>query len=219
MGRHLLIVNTIFLLIAGVLGVLLYLSLSTPLNVPTEAVPLPVPSEGAPQKEAATSPETLAPPDYQAIVQKDLFRPGRNESKQEEKSQPLTPPPRLVGTAVMGEERRAYLEDPVSSMVRSYRAKDVVAGFTVHEIQADRAVLSRGDDRVVVKLREIETLPSPYMPTSSPSIRTSTHEGGLGSAQPVQPSGGSPLQALPPALLQQLQKAQIIKIEPPVQGQ
>jgi hypothetical protein len=219
MGRHLLIVNTIFLVIAGALGVLLYLSLSAPLNLPTEAVSLPVPSERAPQNETATPPETLAQPDYQAIVQKDLFRPGRNETKQEEKSQPLTPPPRLVGTSVMGEERRAYLEDPVSSMVRSYRTKDVLAGFTIHEIQADRAVLSRGDERVVVKLREIETLPSPFKPTSSTSFMTSTHEGRSGSTQTAQPSGGSPLQALPPALLQQLQKAQIIKIEPPTQGQ
>jgi hypothetical protein len=212
MGRHVLIINTVLLVIAGMLGVLLYLSLSTPPHFPSEPTPAPLPSVGAPQKEAATPPETFTTPDYQAIVQKDLFRPGRKEPKQEEKSQPPAPPPRLVGTSVMGEERRAYLEDPVSSLVRSYRLRERVADFTVFDIQGDRVVLSRGDERVVLKVREIETLPSPFKAASSP------HEAASGLTQAAHPSGGAPLQALPPALLQQLQKAQIIKIEPATQG-
>ncbi|MDA8215104.1 MAG: hypothetical protein M0Z64_07490 [Nitrospiraceae bacterium] len=169
MKRGHFLLNVIFIAIAGFLGFKLYDSLSRPPDIPSWAVHGQASSD---KEEVQANVGVDEKSDFQTIVQKDIFRPDRKEPEDILRPSPpsLSPPPRLVGIAIAGNESRAFLEDPITKAVKVCRIKDSIAGFTVHKIQEDRVVLLRGDERVEVKIRETKTIEvpgkiSPYIPT------------------------------------------------------
>lgn len=135
------------------------------------------------QMEAPVAPSTPAPSpsDYAVIGENNLFHPERRTPKEEK---PL-PKPELVlyGTIVGNGASVAYVEDKKSPKTTPGRGKrqtavkkgDVLSGFVLKEIEADRIVLTRGEETMVIyltdagKQRGSDTTLSPSKATTPPS--------------------------------------------------
>jgi hypothetical protein len=131
-------------------------------TIPTEEV--------QPSKKASIEKEKIETPQvkkeivtYQIIAQKDLFRPSRTELKSEaiKSPLPLTPPPKLFGVVIMDNDRIAILEDPSSNRRKTYRTGEGVGDFTISEIEKEKVILLRGEEKVAVNLRETKTIAPP----------------------------------------------------------
>jgi general secretion pathway protein C len=110
-----------------------------------------------------TVPQTLSPPDYAAIVQRNLFATADRAD-----SSPATPPPpqtldstvpaeelglRLVGTIAGGPTAsRAIIQNTKGNVTKSYRIGDTVISATVEAIQRDAVILQYRGRPLVVKL-------------------------------------------------------------------
>ncbi len=132
----------------------------------------------AQQETPAANTPAPSPSDYAAIAENNLFHPERRTPKDEK---PL-PKPELVlyGTIVAEGASVAYIEDKKSPKTTPGRGKrqtavkkgDVISGFVLREIEADRIVLTRGEETMVVylsdagKQREGSTTSSPSKPSS-----------------------------------------------------
>ena len=160
-------------------------------------------ARAAAQQEAPASASAPAPSpsDYAAIAENNLFHPERRTPKEEK---PL-PKPELVlyGTIVAEGASVAYIEDKKSPKTTPGRGKrqtavkkgDVISGFVLKEIEADRIVLARGEETMVVYLkeekrqRESETTLSPSKAPARPQP----------TFLPVPPPEGDPQKAAPAA--------------------
>ncbi len=100
---------------------------------------------------------------YKIIAQKDLFRPSRAGLVNEDITSglSLSNKPKLFGVLIMDNDRIAILEDPTSNKRKKFRVKDPIGNFIVSEIESNRVLLLRGEETVVVNLREIKTIPPP----------------------------------------------------------
>jgi hypothetical protein len=134
------------------------------------------------QQEAPVAPNapTPSPSDYAVIGENNLFHPERRTPKEEK---PL-PKPELVlyGTIVGDGASVAYVEDKKSPKTTPGRGKrqmavkkgDVLSGFVLKEIEADRIVLTRGEETMVIyltnagKQRGSETTLSPSKTVAPP---------------------------------------------------
>ncbi len=104
-----------------------------------------------------------SPSDYAIIADENLFHPDRKIPVEKTAEQPL-PKPEFVlyGTLITDDMRLAYLEDlkaPYSSPGRGRRQTvlkigDTISGFTVKEINVDKIVMVRGEDRIEVNVLE-----------------------------------------------------------------
>jgi len=143
---------------------------------------LPAAKARAAQQEVSIAMNAPAPSlsDYAVIAENNLFHPERRTPKDEK---PL-PRPELVlyGTIVGNGTDIAYVEDKKSPKTSPGRGKrqialkkgDVLNGFVLKEIKADRIVLTRGEETMVVyltdagKQRGTETTLSPSKATTAP---------------------------------------------------
>jgi hypothetical protein len=102
--------------------------------------------------------------EYAKIPEENLFHPERKipVEKKADQQQPPLPKPEFVlyGTLITDGLRLAYIEDlkaPRNSPGRGKRQTalkkgDSLSGFTVKEIEADRIVMTRGEESVDVKV-------------------------------------------------------------------
>lgn len=102
--------------------------------------------------------------DYVAVAEDNLFHPERKlppEKMPEEK--PLPKPEFAVyGTIISDDISLAFLEDlkaPVTTTGRgkrqiTLREGDVFSGFTLREVQADKIVMVRGEEKISVKVHK-----------------------------------------------------------------
>ena len=132
---------------------------------------LTVPS---PQKKAAVPAKTTekpveskspSPSDYFIIAEQNIFHPERKipVEKKDVVVQPL-PKPEFVlyGTLLTDDVRIAYMEDrkaPQNSPSRGkkqipLRLGEALSGFTLKEIDADKVVMVRGDEKLDVQLND-----------------------------------------------------------------
>jgi len=116
-------------------------------------------------EQAQTSQEKAAPSplDYVMIGENNLFHPERRipPEKKEEKQ---LPKPELVlyGTIIHGDTSVAYVEDKKSPRTTPGRGErqqtvkkgDVFSGFVLKDIEADRIVLTRGEEVMTVHLSD-----------------------------------------------------------------
>jgi len=155
----------------------------------------PAASVAAPSAAAAPAPR--APTDYAPIASRNLFSPTRSEA-------PVTPPappppvvvlpkPNLLGVVLREGTPVAYLEDPTTKRVASYRVGDSVAGGTVKAIESDSVMLSRPDGQVVVRLHD---------PTR-PRVAASPTPPGTPGHTPGVPTANVPTRATPAAVVPQ----------------
>lgn len=127
------------------------------------------------------SKEFPSPVEYNIIPDENLFHPERKIPVVKKVEQPL-PKPELIlyGTLITNETRVAYVEDkkaPVNTPGRGKRQiplkiGDVVSGFIVKEINPDKIVMYRGDEKLIVTIYESkghkhkETESTPQQPTA-----------------------------------------------------
>jgi hypothetical protein len=128
-----------------------------------------------------------SPADYINVAEKNLFHPDRKIpveiKKGGEEAAPL-PKPELVlyGTLITDDFRLAYLEDlkaPRNTPGRGKRQTalkqgDIISGFTLKEIDADKITLQRGEEKMVVTVHATQR--QPVTETPSAVSKTSPHQ-------------------------------------------
>lgn len=147
-----------------------------------------------PQDQALPS-ERLQITEYKVIGEKNLFRPERSEwtpaaaaveqpgTKEPGKKSPSQPTPRLTlyGTIIYGDNVRIAIikgdvgvkgEGPGEGK-ESYHLGDEISGYRINEIGEDRVRLVKGDDVIVLKLREGKEHPG-AMPPPIPASQITT---------------------------------------------
>ncbi len=155
-------------------------------------------SLASPEKPAPL--QNPSPADYAVVSDQNLFHPERKipPEKAEEKSIPR-PDVVLYGTLITDDMSIAYVEDkktPYSTPGRGKRQialkkGDHLGGYVLQQVEANRIVLVKGEDKIVVMLTEGEKRKGSETPTSPATSRTT----------PVAPMPYVfPTQAPPPAI-------------------
>ena len=136
--------------------------------------PLPGPPQIRPaarapvQSDAAAVGETRATGDASAgevIASGNLFNPSRSSTGA---AAPAGPRPLLYGVvAGEGAKSRAYVEDPVTKMVRGYQVGDIVAGWRLDQIREDRVVIAGAERGMLEVLLREPGKPRPAMVASA----------------------------------------------------
>jgi hypothetical protein len=149
----------------------------------------PPPAKKAPVEgnEQQQQPQIQAPSpmDYVIIADQNLFHPERRIPVQE-MQQPLPKPEFILyGTLITDEVSLAYLEDMKSPQSTTGRGKrqtvlrkgETMSGFVLKEVEADKVVMVKGEEKMVVilldpekaKTREAGTMPpATQQPPSRP---------------------------------------------------
>jgi len=101
--------------------------------------------------------------DYTMIAEDNLFHPGRKIPVEKKDEQPLPKPDFvLYGTLITDDLSLAYLEDlkvPRSTPGRgkrqtAMRKGDSMSGFTLKEIETEKIVMVRGEERIELKVAD-----------------------------------------------------------------
>lgn len=166
--RNYLVINLLLLIVIGLLGYRFYEVWTKTVEITIQPAEEAVKKGGEERvKRKTETAQGLNEPDYNIIIQKDLFRPTRSIPSPVVKNNiELTPPPRLYGTIITDDEKGAILKDSNTKAKRLYHINDSIAGFTILNIQEDKVVLSREGRTIEVKLREIKTIASPEKPAT-----------------------------------------------------
>ena len=189
---------------AALLGLAVFFGVGLVREV-TRSRPVPAPHATHPPAAAAVPPPEVpaAANDrldaYNVIVAKHLFNPSRAESQPTPTAAatiPLPPKPALHGVILDGAASIAYLEDPTSHRVLTYRVGDAVAGGKLEQIGSDRILIQRADGPMHVLLNDpgkpkaaAGTDPAQPAQASRASTRASSvREGGRPLPQPQQQS-------------------------------
>lgn len=172
---------------------------------------LPSPKKAVETKEekpAEHSPPS--PSDYIIVSEENLFHPERKIPAEKKAEEAPLPKPEIVlyGTLIADNTSLAYLEDlkaPRSTLGRGKRQivlkkGDTLSGFTLKEVDPDKIVMVRGEEKIVVHVLE------PGKPKTregaAPAVRAAP--GQLPQAPQATPSVASPPKpALPQSLVRQ----------------
>lgn len=161
MPRNYFLINLIFILIIGLLGVRFYKVWVQPLHIPVRTVQ----SKDRIIRKSTERRRGKIPSEasYEIISQKNLFRPSRSPVPDDSSftQVPSREKPKLFGTMIMDGENVAILEDPASKDTKLYYLNDSIGGFTVSEIHKDKVILKRGETTIEVKLREDKGIRAP----------------------------------------------------------
>lgn len=166
MRRLLSHVNLLNILLAGLLALAAQRTIIPFLSVDVRSV-LPAPKKtAAPPPSAQEKPaetKNPSPADYVVIAEQNLFHPDRKIPVDKKEAQPL-PKPEFVlyGTVRAGDVNIAYMEDrkhPVSTPTRGKKQIPLqtgqsLSGFTLQTIEADKVVMQRGEEKIVVQLND-----------------------------------------------------------------
>jgi hypothetical protein len=104
-----------------------------------------------------------SPSDYMIIAEENLFHPERKIPPEKKEEQSLSKPEFvLYGTLIADDLSLAYVEDlkaPRSTPGRGKRQTamkegDILSGFTLKEIEAEKIVMVRGEERIIVPIND-----------------------------------------------------------------
>ncbi|HXX80428.1 MAG TPA: hypothetical protein VEI46_02710 [Thermodesulfovibrionales bacterium] len=138
----------------------------SPLLYPQVAFTLPSPKKQIENKEekkeekSAVSP-SVSPMEYTIIAEKNIMHPERKIPVDKPEAPPLPKPDFvLYGTIIAGDTSLAYLEDLKASTAaqgkgrkpRPLKKGETMTGFTLKEIEADKVVMVRGEEKIEVKV-------------------------------------------------------------------
>jgi hypothetical protein len=142
--------------------------------------------------EKPALPQNFSPVDYAVVSEQNLFHPER-KIPPEKKDEKAIPRPEVVfyGTLIMDDMSIAFVEDkkaPYSTPGRGKRQMalkkgDNLNGYILREIEAERIVLVKGEDKIVVMLNDGEKRKAGAAPAPQ-------------ATSPL-PSGGSPTAIVP----------------------
>ncbi|MBI3030557.1 MAG: hypothetical protein HYY64_13700 [Candidatus Rokubacteria bacterium] len=193
MSKRLLLLNLV--LVSGVVVFSVQL-VRTFLAAPTLPSPRGAPTQQAapppPTDERARVPVPLAA--YDVVASKNLFNPGRSEGGTASVA-PITKP-FLYGIVLRDGAPAAFLEDPVTKKVTSYKVGDAVAGGQLERIAADRVVIRRGEGTFEVLLRDPQK-PRAVAAAQPPVPGARPQQPGGPAVRPPQPTPTAPPQPAP----------------------
>lgn len=170
--KHILL-NTVLIVILGILCFKLYQIWATPIDSvlpPTKPKAPRQETQQVQKKKAVTA--SLKRSVLQVIPQRDIFSPSRgaiDRGGTQKKGPSMVKPPRLFGTVIIDGDRRAILEDPVTKVTRLYRINESIAGLIISRIEKDRVILKGSRGRTIqVRLRNAKGNP-PVHPEGPPA--------------------------------------------------
>jgi len=142
--------------------ILCALYILSPLLYPQAAFTLPSPKKPPESKEEkGTETPPASPMEYTIIAEKNVLNPERKIPVDKPEAPPL-PKPEFVlyGTLIAGDDSLAYLEDQKASAAgkgkgrkpRPLKKGETMTGFTVKEIETDRVVMVRGEEKIEVRV-------------------------------------------------------------------
>lgn len=150
------------LLLAGALLLTQY-TLAPLLNLRIKYKPPSVKQVEAVQEEPQAAVSSPPPSEYVMIADQNLFHPDR-KLPADKKDEKQLPRPELVlyGTIITDGISVAYVEDRKSPQNTPGRGKrqqvlkkgEAIGGFTLRDIEADRIVLVRGEEQMIVYLAD-----------------------------------------------------------------
>ncbi len=129
-----------------------------------------------------------SPADYVIVSEENLFHPERKIPVEKKEEQPLPKPDFvLYGILITDDMRIAYMEDlkaPRNTPGRgkrqtALRKGDTLSGFALKEIETDKVVMLRGEEKIVI-------------PVSDPSRQREQHEPVVTTTTPKQPQRRTP---------------------------
>jgi hypothetical protein len=174
------------------IAAVVYFAVIPVLNPAAQMTLPPGQDPSAPSGKKAELFRNLAPGDYAMISDQNLFHPERKIplEKPSEKAIPR-PDVFLYGTLITSEGSFAFVEDrkaPPSAEGRDKRQRTLrkgatLGGYLLSEVEADRIVLVKGDERVVVMLNDREKRRAGEAPASPVGARTPA--GGMITHPPV----------------------------------
>jgi hypothetical protein len=136
---------------------------------------VPLQKKSAEEKETKPSAaNTPSPADYVIIAEENPFHPERKIPPEKKEEKPLPKPEFVVyGTVISNDTSLAYLEDlkaPVNSSGRGKRqialkTGDVLSGFTLKSVEADKIVMVRGEEKMVIPVRNTSRTKSAVNPS------------------------------------------------------
>jgi hypothetical protein len=174
------------------LALALFLSLAVfPMFSKTVRIRVPVPKKQPAAAAAAQKQEeakTPSPADYVVIAEQNLFHPERKIPVDKKDAAAPLPKPEFVlyGTLLTDELHLAYMEDKKAPQNSPSRGKkqipvklgESLSGFTLKEIDTDKVVMIRGEEKIDV-----------YLNDTTKSRETA---GGMPLAQQAAPPGARP---------------------------
>lgn len=161
-------------------------------------------------KKTPKGDENPFPTDYMVISEQNLFNPERKmpEQKAEKEAAPLSKPDFVLdGTLITDELKMAFMQDrksPVSTPGRpnrqtTLRIGDSMSGFKLMQIEKDKVVMQRGEEKIVVSLETAEKdknrSQTETTATSTPPGLTATQTGPT--ARPTGPTARQPIRTIP----------------------
>jgi hypothetical protein len=193
--------NVLNSLLALAVGAVVYFGV-IPLENPVARVSLPTVKETAtPPEEQRMPPHRFPVTDYTVISDKNLFHPERKipPEKQPEKAVPK-PDLFLYGTLITSDTSYAFVDDkkaPYSTPGRGKRQLtlkkgDHLSGYILSEIEANRIVLVKGEEKVVVLLDDTGKRRVDESPAGPATARTDA-----AGIPPFPPAASSSPQAMP----------------------
>ncbi len=149
-------------------------------------------------EEKTSQPQAPSVTEYAVISEENLFHPERRIPPEKKAEEAPLPKPDFVlyGTLIADDIKLAYMEDlkaPRSTAGRgkrhtALRKGDTMSGFTLKEIETDKVVMARGEEKMIV----------PIIDPSHPKTR----EGQTSFAQAPQPAPANVPGHVPPSLQQ-----------------
>jgi len=178
---------------------------------------LPTPKKiGTPEEKEPTQSQVPSPTDYMIVAEQNLFHPDRKIPPEKKEEQPV-PRPEFVlyGTLISEDISLAYLEDLKAPRTTPGRGKrqtslkkgDTMSGYTLNDIEADKIVMAKGDDRIVVyvvdkqnrKTRETSPLITQAAPRQPTTAATRPPSASTQQKAPKPQPIPTPTRPLPPA--------------------
>ncbi len=122
-------------------------------------VSLPSAAKPDVKEEKTVETQPPSPNEYTSIAEQNIFHPERKIPAVTAAAAPL-PKPEFVlfGTLITGDVSLAYVEDlkapAKGKRQRAMRKGEVISGFTLKEIDADKILMTRGDEKIEVKITD-----------------------------------------------------------------
>lgn len=146
---------------------------------------LPLKKHAALDTQAKSAgPRIPSPADFVAVSEENLFHPERRippEKKADEQPLPV-PDIVLYGTVLTDDTGLAYVEDLKAQRNTPGRGNrqitmkkgDLLSGFTLTKIEADKIVMLRGDEQIVVNVHNTQRPKKPVAPPQDTQGRVPT---------------------------------------------
>lgn len=159
MLRNFFIINIVLIFVSGAVGYEFYKAVAYSPDIPSVDIKKEK-KTGKENDKADSTNKGFDRTSFRVISELDLFRPTRsapefvNEKKDIPSGDMPKELPKLFGTIILGDDKKAIMEDPDTRKSRVYFINNSIAGYELKDIYEDRVKLERDGRDFVVKLRD-----------------------------------------------------------------